>query len=432
MKLSRYNLIAPLENGGCVIYNALTKNIVELDQSETSRYLSFPDNTEGYTELFDHLVSLNFIVDEDFDELEYFRLQWNRSLYSSGILRHTLLPNLACNCDCPYCFETKTGKFMSSETAQAYLRWLEPQLPTTKFFYMNWFGGEPLLSKNIIREITAKILELQELYRFEYAASIVTNGTLLDRAFVDELSTLKIISIQVTLDGDREIHNKYRFIKKSKLATFDSILDNMSYYCEKNNSNVASIIRVNVTDENYDTIPTLLDRLPDSIRRECTLLFRWVYSHQTGRNPGVEYSQHKKGAAPFRNLAPLYKFAEDKGFDTNSFDEGLNYNFCECDFDRAVQIDPDGDLFMCSHSMQKSESIGNVFTGFGSQKNLSRYARFINANPFDDAECRECKILPICKGGCRKARFIGKKVCSDVGFSIEDYVLQKAHKTSLL
>ena len=208
-------------------------------------------------------------------------------------------------------------------------------------------------------------------------------------------------------------------------------MSNLSDFCSRVHSDTATVLRVNLTDENYPTIPKLLDEIPDIIKENCVLLFRWVYSHDEGRNPGLEFSAEKKGDRPYENLAPLYKLAASKGFTTNSFDEGLSCNFCECDFDNAFQINYDGDLFMCTHSMDKSEVIGNVYDGFGTQRNLSRYARFVNVNPFDDQECVKCKLLPICKGGCRKARYLGHKVCSDVKYSLTSYIVEKAEKATI-
>ena len=364
-KLSYYNIHTKGINGEGILYNSLYGNILQLSVGEYAEYLKMESEGIFNYPLIDSLTKYNFLVDDDFDELEYYKLLWYRSLYASGILRHTILPNLSCNCDCPYCFEEKNGTFMTKQTAQNYIRWLEPQLENVKQFYVSWFGGEPLLSKELIGFISSEIVRLSQKYNFEYSACIVSNGVLLDRSFIDKMDDLNIKS--------------------------------------------------------------LLDRIPDSIKSRCVLSFRWVYSHSYGRNPGIEFSASKKGNAPFENLAHLYKLAQQKGFTTNTFDEGLHCNFCECDFDRAFQIDQDGDIFMCTHSMDKSEIIGNVREGFGSQKDMTRYAKFINANPFDDPECQTCRILPICKGGCRKARYLGKKVCSDVKYSIPAYILEKAH-----
>ena len=431
MKLSRYNILQKDTENRYILYNTFYKSIIEMSALEASRYntLNLDNrNNKSVDPLIEVLKELNFIVDDEFDELAFFRLLWYRSLYSSGIIRHTLFPNLACNLDCPYCFENKDSSFMSKETADEYLTWLEPQLLQAKYFFMNWFGGEPLLSKEIIRYISRKVLILQNKYNFEYGASIVTNGTLMDEAFIDEMPDLNIQSIQVTIDGTRDIHDKYRFFKGNNKGTYDDIISNLVLYAQKNQSEVASTIRINVTDDNYDMVEKLLDDFPDILRRSYMILFRWVYSHPQGRNPNVEYSSCHRGEAPFNNLAKLYQMAEDKGYTTNSFDEGNHYNFCECDFDNAIQVNQDGNLFMCSHCMDESEKVGNVRDGFGTQQNLARYARFITENPFEDKECLECNILPICKGGCRKARYLGKKVCSDVKYSVPQYILQKANR----
>ncbi len=435
MKSSYYNIVASI-TGGKVLYNTMYKNIVELSLDEYKLLLKmersgFAVSSEEESKLLKFLTEQMFIVDDNLDELEYFKLEWNRSLYSSGVLNHTILPNLACNLDCPYCFESKTGRFMSREDEENYLAWLEPQLVGTKYLYLSWFGGEPLLSKNTIERITEGILRMEKQYGFEYAANIVTNGVLLDKKFTQRVETLRIKSVQVTLDGDRDIHDSYRFAKKSGAGTFDTILENMTGFCRDDASDAVLSIRVNVTDENYGSLPALFERIPTVIKDKSVLMFRWVYSHSNGRNPGKEFSEKMKGESPITNLIPLYQLAEEMGFTTNSFDEELTYNFCECDFDKAFLIDQDGDLFMCSHSMEKEESVGNVSSGFSSQRNFSRYARFVNTTPFEDEECLECKILPLCKGGCRKARYLGTKVCSDVRWDIPGYILQKHQKAQL-
>jgi uncharacterized protein len=432
MKLSFYTIIVdgPV---GKVFYNTMYKNIAEMTTDEYRVFMTLSNNgfiptSHVESSLLQSLSDQMFVVEDNMDELAYFRLGWNRSLYSSGIHRHTVLPNLSCNLDCPYCFESKTGMFMSRETENSYLKWLERQLIDAKTFYVQWFGGEPLLSKGTIARLTEGILRLEGQYGFDYTASLVTNGVLLDERFAEQTEALRIKSVQVTLDGDRATHDSYRFVKGTHAGTFDTILGNMARYCEGSQSDVASILRVNVTDDNYDSVPALLEKVPASIKRKCILLFRWVNAHPDGRSPGQEFSEKLRGQSPFTNLATLYQLAESSGFTTNSFDEGPTYNFCECDFDNAFLINQEGDLFMCSHNMGKEETVGNVRYGFLSQAEVSRYARFVTANPFNDDECLRCKILPLCKGGCRMARYIGRKTCSDVVRDIPGYVLQKYQK----
>lgn len=166
-KFSYYNLSVANPDGGYFLFNSLTKNILLLTE-EDAEWVKNADlmNVDENDERFKVLLNQNFIIDDDFDELEYYKLQWNRSLYSAGILRHTVILNLACNCDCPYCFENKNDQFMTTETADAYLKWLEPQVRDIKYFYMSWFGGEPLLSKGMMEYITRGILKLARKYHF--------------------------------------------------------------------------------------------------------------------------------------------------------------------------------------------------------------------------------------------------------------------------
>lgn len=108
VKFSFYNLTVANPDGGYILFNSLTKNILLLTD-ENKKWIDSVNlvTIDVSDERFAMLYNLNFIIDDDFDEFEYYKLEWYRSLYASGILRHTIILNLACNCDCPYCFENK-------------------------------------------------------------------------------------------------------------------------------------------------------------------------------------------------------------------------------------------------------------------------------------------------------------------------------------
>lgn len=166
MKLSFYAIIVDIPTGK-VFYSTMYKNIAELSVDEYKLFTilrnnDFQPTSSEEASLLHFLSDQMFVVEDNMDELAYFKLGWNRSLYSSGIHRHTILPNLSCNLDCPYCFENKTGAFMSRETEKSYLAWLERQIVGAKTLYVQWFGGEPLLSKSTIARLTDGILCLEE------------------------------------------------------------------------------------------------------------------------------------------------------------------------------------------------------------------------------------------------------------------------------
>jgi len=107
---------------------------------------------------------------------------------------------------------------MSRETEQRYLGWLAKQLPDAKYLYVGWYGGEPLLSKGTIGRLTDGILRMRERFGFEYSASVVTNGVLLDRQFSEQADSLGVKSVQVTLDGVRAVQAAVPSRRKLQLA----------------------------------------------------------------------------------------------------------------------------------------------------------------------------------------------------------------------
>jgi len=79
-----------------------------------------------------------------------------------------------------------------------------------------WFGVEPQLAFNIIKNMSEKIIKMCEKNEIVYESIIVTNGYNLTRKIDKELSNLKISSGQIILDGPRDIHDKRRPLKSGQ------------------------------------------------------------------------------------------------------------------------------------------------------------------------------------------------------------------------
>lgn len=433
LKQSYYNHFT-LYGDMAILYNFLYKNIIILSKDEYERIYPIlsgqnvlPINLLKKDE-YDLLRSKMFLIDNDFDELEYFKYNYFKSLYSNNTFRNTILPTLECNLRCPYCYEEKRNCSMSEETIDAYLEWIEPFLSEVKYFSVEWFGGEPLLEIQTIEKISNGIEKLQRKYGFAYNANITTNGVLLNEEYIKRIEKCHINSVQICFDGDKDWHDKYR-ISASGKGSFDTIMNNIETYCKESQSNSALAIRINVTDDNYNGIDGLLDRLDDSIKKRAYLFFRWIYeSRAQNFRP---FSNQLRGSLPFENISKLYNKAKEKGFYTNNLDESVSYNFCECDFANKYRIGPDGSIFLCTQSYNDVEAIGNVKSGIRIE-DISMYYRFININPFSDEECIECKYLPLCKGGCRKAVLHGKKSCFNQKNSIDDYVMMLYNKHNII
>src|SRR5262245_41093065 len=65
-----------------------------------------------------------------------------------------------------------------------------------------------------------------------------------------------IHDVQISLDGSREYYDQTRSLAGGK-PTFDRILDNIVFCCDA----IRCYLRINVTLENHQAIPGLLDEL---------------------------------------------------------------------------------------------------------------------------------------------------------------------------
>lgn len=117
----------------------------------------------------------------------------------------SLMLTWACNLDCTYCFEKfkRTDRKMSTDTAQKILvnefnnfKLHEPE----GRLKVEFFGGEPLLQFDVIREITEWLKENDP--GVDYLLSVTTNGTLLDEKkkewFVRNKDRIRIV---MSVDG---------------------------------------------------------------------------------------------------------------------------------------------------------------------------------------------------------------------------------------
>lgn len=85
-----------------------------------------------------------------------FQIQLNNVSY-------VIAPTLNCNYNCVYCFENKENRKlrMNFNTAEDILSFIIKQIESNKLIKsikITWFGGEPLLSYDLILEFSKKII----------------------------------------------------------------------------------------------------------------------------------------------------------------------------------------------------------------------------------------------------------------------------------
>ena len=146
----------------------------------------------------------------------------------SGALKAICL-NVSHDCDlrCRYCF-AGTGAFggqrlnMSEETARRAIDFLLENSPGRERVEVDFFGGEPLLNLQVVKETVAYGEQQAAAKGKELRFTLTTNGMLLDdetAAYLNE----KMFNLVLSLDGRREVNDRMR-LSLDGSSVYDTVL----------------------------------------------------------------------------------------------------------------------------------------------------------------------------------------------------------------
>ncbi len=117
-----------------------------------------------------------------------------------------------CNLACPYCFVNKDPKRMNLETAKASIDFLIGQAKKNKNLNINYFGGEPLLEFELIKQTTEYAKEQAKKNNKNIGFGVTTNATLFTQEIIDYFWD-NDFGILFSFDGDKEQIVKVKGIK---------------------------------------------------------------------------------------------------------------------------------------------------------------------------------------------------------------------------
>ncbi len=168
------------------------------------------------------------------------------------VLSLTILPTEKCNFRCTYCYEDfELGK-MPRDVIDGLKRLISHRMADVKYLTLNWFGGEPLVALDIIREIAQHAQRECKLNDVALlAGEVTTNASLLTVPVFEELVKLGQSHFQISLDGWKEGHDQTRQLGDGS-GTFDQVWGNLLAIRD---SSIAGTImlRIHLTNQNADS-----------------------------------------------------------------------------------------------------------------------------------------------------------------------------------
>jgi len=370
----------------------------------------------------DTLARLGMLVADPDAEREQVRSLLDRMNSRSRSFNTLVVLNLDCNLNCGYCYEEtfRGEQYMSQETAQLLVqRLVREQMAAGRDVLVSFYGGEPLLSEDLIRSISEQLSEAAREHKVRFGFTLVTNGTLLNRETALRLVPLGLKAAKFTLDGPREIHDRQRPYTSGS-GSFDAIVDNIAAVCDL----LSVTLGGNYYQENYRDFPRLLDQL---VERGITpeKLGQVLFTPITPKSGCAERgSGCACSSEPWLIESSIYLREEimRRGFATGK----PAVSACVVELKNNVVVGCEGSLYKCPAFMGWEElRIGTLSQG------VQDYAQSHGIGAWKNEECLDCAYLPICFGGCRFMNLVQGKGLADLDCrrefldaTLETFILQ--------
>jgi len=345
-----------------------------------------------------------------------------------------------CNINCTYCFFlSKEALYpndksrMSHQTLETYIRQLleSHRAPTVT---VAWQGGEPSLMKLPFYQ---RSMELVEQYRKPGQTvehTFQTNGLLLDDdwcAFFKEHNVL----VGLSVDGPRELHDAYRLDRGGR-GTFDRVVHGwralrrhqveFNILCTVNAANqdhgraVYRFFRDELGAKWMQFIPII-----ERASAETLPIANRGWSEQPGQKrllytqTGNLVTDRTVGAEPYgrflidifeewvrRDVGQVYVQLFDVTLEAFFGRHLLCIHAPTCGYGPALEHN--GDLYSCDHFVEPDHLLGNIHQTHMAELVSSPRQRKFGQDKRDTltAQCRNCKVLNWCNGGCPKDRFV--------------------------
>lgn len=453
--MTRYIIIKELGLNNNLLINTLTSAMDIVDDDTRDKIKSAQMDFSKINDIFDenlykNLKARGYIFETKDDENEMLNKikKMDKVVRQDGLFtQYTICPTMGCNLRCTYCFEEddlhKNFDVMTEEQLDIILDYIlknkkqisikNPEVDKMDIMRINLFGGEPLLPSN--KELIMKILDFGEKNNIKIG--IITNGTTIDKYLEIIKRYKKVISVQITVDGNKEIHDCRR-IRADGSGTFKEICDNIDLLIK---TGVQIQYRINVDKNNIFDLKKLEQFVKDKKWNEYSNFIPYASPvlDFCGKNQNDTLTEHelydllvkeelygKKESFLSRIVSPCIGYIENF-FKENSGIKPWKTNFCEATSGSSMCFSPDGVIATCITNAGNEEyKIGN-FDENGVYIDSDRFELWSKRNVFRIKKCSSCKYAFLCGGGCpvmalKRNGDIDKSICSDVALTINSYL----------
>lgn len=415
MYITNFAYIHTCDKESNIVLNGIT-GAVDIVDSGVAEMLKYK-KTERIEELdqivLETLISRGYIFENEEDEGVKRKEVYKNYIEKTHSLGYTFAycPTYGCNLGCVYCFEgdlTTKHEVMTKEMLMSsflFIRSIMAKHPE-QGHVINLYGGEPLLPGN--EEIVAEILGFAD--HEEIPVDIITNGTSVSSYLPILTKSSMLKSIQISLDGPKEIHDQRRVTKLGE-GTFDMILENIKIILSHD---FQVSVRVNVDGQNLNYIKSLVEFFDDEgllSHTKFSIYFTPVYSVTDIYDVKVSEADIVEEVANiFTKDKSNYGLFTLMGFKTlahvcSILEDELTvkvppfFHFCDAGRGKYISFGPDGQCYPCAHAIGVPElSVGSFYPEVDLKED--KIEEWEKLSIFTREKCPDCTIGLFCGGGC--------------------------------
>ena len=411
-KNNGYNIVMDINSGAIHVVDEVSYDMIALYEDHDKDAViaevakTYPNiSREELEEAYDEITSLK-------EEGSLF----TKDEYEDRVIDYTKRPTVvkalclhiahACNLSCKYCFAEeglyhgKKAELMPYEVGKQALDFLVANSGNRRNLEVDFFGGEPLLNFDVVKQLVAYGRELEKTHDKHFRFTLTTNGVLLNDEIM-EFANREMDNVVLSIDGRKEIHDMMRPFQRGD-GSYDIILPKFKKFADSRGQQ-KYYARGTFTHNNLDFSKDVL-HLADLGFKQISV--EPVVAQSTD-DYALQEEDLPKLFEEYDKLAAemVKRHGTDKDF--TFFHFMIDLEGGPCVYKRLsgcgsgteyMAVTPSGELYPC-HQFVGTEGfkMGDVWTGI---TNTEMQTQFKGCNVYSRPACKDCFAKFYCSGGC--------------------------------
>lgn len=416
-KNNGYNIVLDVNSGSVHVVDDVVYDLIPLVEAALDKGQTEEEMTGGLKEALGNQYPGEDIQEAlaEILELKEARMLYAPDIYENYIMdfkkRETVVKALClhiahdCNLACKYCF-AEEGEYhgrralMSFEVGKKALDFLVKNSGNRVNLEVDFFGGEPLMNWQVVKDLVAYGRSLEEPYHKKFRFTLTTNGILLNDEIL-EFANREMANIVLSIDGRKEINDLMRPHRGGQ-GSYDTIVPKFLKVAESRNQ-MNYYVRGTFTRNNLD--------FSRDVAHLADLGFQQISVEPVVAAPEEEYALREEDIPAilkeYDKLAAELLNRSKEGRGVNFFHFMIDLKGGPCVAKRLsgcgsgteyLAVTPWGDFYPCHQFVGREEFLmGNVDEGI---TRTDIRDEFKTCNVYAKEKCRSCFAKFYCSGGC--------------------------------